>query len=310
MGRIAALFPGQGAQFAGMGRDLAEVSPAAREVFAEANTALGFDLASLCFEGTTEQLEATDIQQPAILTVSVAAWRAFRERGGSELRFEAAAGLSLGEYAALHVAGAISFAEAVRLVYRRGQLMQSAAVDNPGAMVSVLGLSEQEVRQICMDVTGHGVLQPANFNCPGQVVVSGSGAACQAAVAAVEARGGRAVPLKVAGAFHSPLMTSAAQALQRVLAEVEFRPPTMRVVANVLGRYYQPGDSVADLLAAQVTSPILWQKSMELLISDGFDRFLEFGPGRVLAGLMRKIDRKVKVDNIGRADSLQQVAAV
>lgn len=310
MGKIAALFPGQGAQVVGMGRDLADASPAARQTFEQANDALGFDLASICFHGRAEQLEATDIQQPAILTVSVAAWRAFRERHGEAVCIEAAAGLSLGEYTALHVARCLPFQDAVRLVLQRGRFMQAASGASPGGMASVMGLDEPVVRSICEELSGVGVLQPANFNCPGQVVISGSAAACQAAISAVAARGGRAVPLKVAGAFHSPLMAPAAASLRGVLAEVAFQPPAIPVVTNVTGQYYQPGDCIADRLAEQVTSPVYWQKSMERLIADGFNRFFEFGPGRVLAGLMRKIDRSVRVDNIGQVSSLEQVAAL
>jgi len=290
-----------------MGADLSAESPAARAVFDAANDALGFDLAELCFRGTAEQLEATDIQQPAILTVSIAALRAFEERCDG-VTFDAAAGLSLGEYSALHAADVFSFETAVRLVHQRGQFMQSAAEASAGGMVSVMGLEPDVVESICAELRSVGPIQPANFNCPGQIVISGAAAACEASQAAIEAQGGRAIPLKVSGAFHSPLMAPAAESMRGVLADVEFLTPRFPVVANVTGQYHLPNQSIAGRLVEQIVRPIQWQSAMEMLIADGFDRFYEFGPGRVLAGLMRKIDRRVKVHSVSGVSGLQEVA--
>lgn len=308
MGKTAALFTGQGAQSPGMGADLFAESPAARAVFQQANDALGFDIAELCFSGTADQLEATDIQQPAILTVSIAAFRAFEERCGHGVTIDAAAGLSLGEYAALHAADVFSFKTAVRLVHQRGSFMQAAADATAGGMISVMGLEADAVEAICRDLQSTGPIQPANYNCPGQIVISGAESVCEAARTLVEARGGRAIPLKVAGAFHSPLMASAADAMQAVLADVELHAPRIPVVANVTGQYHSPDRSIAPRLVEQITSPIRWQSAMELLIADGYDRFYEFGPGRVLAGLMRKIDRRAKVYSVSGVTGLQEVA--
>jgi [acyl-carrier-protein] S-malonyltransferase len=308
MGKTAALFTGQGAQAPGMGADLVAESPAARAVFESANEALGFDLAEICFRGNAEQLEATDVQQPAILTVSIAALRAFEERCGDGVAIEAAAGLSLGEYAALHAADALTFETAVRLVHQRGKFMQAAAEATAGGMVSVMGLEPGAVEEICRELRSTEPIQPANYNCPGQIVISGAASACEAARNLVEARGGRAIPLKVAGAFHSPLMASAADAMREVLAGVTFRAPRIPVVANVTGQYHPADRTIAPQLVEQITSPIRWQSSMELLIADGYDRFYEFGPGRVLAGLMRKIDRRVKVHSVSGVSGLQEVA--
>lgn len=310
MPRSAVIFPGQGAQVVGMGRDVCAVSTAAKAVFDRAGDALGFDLAALCFEGPAEQLERTDIQQPAIFTVSAALWEALRESGLGRDAFAAAAGLSLGEYTALYVAGALDLEDAVRLVALRGRLMQAAAAAEPSGMVSLIGGDEAGARALCDAAREGEVLAPANFNCPGQIVLSGHRAACARAAARAEAFGFRAVPLAVAGAFHSPLMASAAEGLREALHRANWRALSLPVLSNVDAEYHEDGEAMRCALERQVTHPVLWQKCIERLIADGVQRFVEVGPGRVLTGLMRKINRQVEVVNVSSADSLTAAVAM
>jgi [acyl-carrier-protein] S-malonyltransferase len=301
----AVIFPGQGSQYVGMGRDVAERFSIARRTFEQADAALGFALSRICFEGPVEQLGRTDIQQPAILTTSMALYRAALDCGVlREDQVVATAGLSLGEFTALHAAGTFSFDDAVRLVYRRGQLMQQAAEQSPGGMVSVMGLNEEQALAICEQVASVGRLWPANFNCPGQIVISGDKAACDAALPRIEALGGKGVPLNVAGAFHSEIMRSAADGLRATLAPLRLEKPRIRVVANLDADYHGDPPAIRDSLARLAYSPVRWQACMERLIADGCDAFWEVGPGRVLTSLMRKISRKTKITNISTAADL------
>ena len=311
MSKTAIIFPGQGAQVVGMGKDVAEVSTAAREVFREADEILGFKLSDVCFEGPAERLNATDMSQPALFVTSVAIWRALESQGTiAEWGPEAMAGLSLGEYTALHLAGWIEFPDCLRLVAERGRLMQAASEATCGGMVSVMGLEgEAEVNGLCKAAASGEVLAPANFNCPGQIVISGSNTACERAVAMAEDFGARAVKLTVAGAFHSPLMESAVEGLKSALGSVEITRGQIGVVSNVSADYHADPDGVRDLLREQVARPIRWQNSMERLMRDGFDRFIEIGPGRVLTGLMRKINRAVTTLNFSTAASFAQLSA-
>jgi [acyl-carrier-protein] S-malonyltransferase len=306
MVKTAILFTGQGAQSVGMGRDIAEVSPAAAAVFARANEVVGFDLRAVCFEGPAEKLEQTDIQQPAIFTSSVAIWQAVQDRGLLNGGPAAMAGLSLGEYSALFAAGAVSFEDALRLVKRRGELMQAAATAVPSGMVSALGLEPGQIEAICREAADQGVIQPANFNSPGQIVVSGTKAACEKAAGLIEKAGGRAIPLKVAGAFHSPLMKPAADGLAEILAATSFRTPEVPVLANVNCQYHGDAATIRRWLTDQLTQPVRWQASMERLLAEGVERFVEIGPGRVLTGLMKKISRKTPVINLGAVADLTQ----
>ena len=306
----AAIFPGQGAQLVGMGRDVAAAYPVAAETFAQADATLGFPLSKLCFEGPAERLDATDIQQPAIFTTSVALFRAACATG--RLATDALAalgGLSLGEYTALHIADALSFEDALRLVYRRGQLMQQAAEQNSGGMVSLLGLDEGQVLALCERVRDQGRVRPANFNCPGQIVISGDKAACAAAVAVAEELGGRAIPLKVAGAFHSELMRPAAEGLRPVLAACTFRSPKIRVIANVDAAYHDEPAAIRESLYRQVVNPVRWQACVARLIADGCTDFREVGPNRHLTGMMRKIDRSVRMTNVSTAADVRPASA-
>jgi len=298
----AFLFPGQGAQYVGMGKTLCDRFPAAREVFDLANSLLGFDLAAVCFNGPAEELTRTDVSQPAILACSIAAFRAM----GSPA-FDAAAGLSLGEYTALVAAGALDLEEALPLVRDRGIYMQQAADQHPGTMASVLGLDREKVEEAVARAASAGVVTAANYNSPGQVVVSGEAAAVDEACRIAREMGcTRTVKLKVSGAFHSPLMQPAREKLARRLASVSIRPPRAPVVSNVTARPAGSPDEIRQLLARQVTESVLWSDAMAWMWSQGITDYWEIGPGKVLTGLMRRIQRDANLRNIDGADTLEK----
>jgi [acyl-carrier-protein] S-malonyltransferase len=304
MPAFAAIFPGQGAQLVGMGQDVAARFAAARDTFAEADGVLGYGLAALCFEGPAERLNATNIQQPAIFTTSVALYRAGLEaRRFDPADIQALGGLSLGEYTALHLAGAFSFADGLRLVQRRGQLMQQAAEASAGGMVSVMGLEEDQVLGLCERVQEAGRVRPANYNCPGQIVVSGDRAACERLVELGQEAGGRMTLLPVAGAFHSEHMQPAADGLRDVLAATEIRPPEKRVVANVDAEYHTGPDAIRESLYRQVVNPVRWQACVERLIADGCGEFWEIGPNRHLTGMLRRINRRMPAVNLSTVEA-------
>jgi [acyl-carrier-protein] S-malonyltransferase len=302
---VAILFPGQGAQAVGMGKDLAAQFPAASAVFQEADAILGFALSEICFSGPEERLNATDISQPAIYVTSVAAWAALKSTPRyADLKPAAAAGLSLGEYTALHLAGVFDFATGLKIVRERGLAMQAAAEAQPGGMVAVMGLDEKQVEELCQKAAEGEVLSPANFNAPGQVVISGTKAACQRALAVCEAMGGKPTPLMVVGAFHSPLMKPAVERLRVVLNQSPMQNPQFSVISNVTGLPHGEISNIRELLCIQCAQPIRWGASMQYLLQEKMDQFYEVGPGRVLSGLMRRIDRKTRVVNISDAGSL------
>jgi len=305
--KTAFLFPGQGAQTVGMGADVVAAFPAAAELFERANQIVGFDLRKVCFEGPPDRLHSTTMSQPAIFVTSAALLAVLQ--ANTDLKPDVTAGLSMGEYTALYAAGAISFEDGLRLVKKRGEAMQSAADATRGGMVSILGLDEDQVRQLCDEARGGELLEPVNFNCPGQIVVSGAIGACERAERLAEKYGAiRAVPLEVAGAFHTAMMASAAQALKQALLQAKISlPPVVRTIANITTDYYRSPAAIAEGLTRQLTSAILWQKCMEHLIADGIDEFYEIGPGRVLTGLMKRINRKAKVTNISDLSSLKAV---
>jgi [acyl-carrier-protein] S-malonyltransferase len=312
--KTAFLFPGQGAQHVGMGRDLYEASPAARGVFDQAEEVTHLPLKTLCFQGPEDQLARTDISQPAIFTVSAAVLKCLGDRpsGSAPGALDAAylAGLSLGEYTALYAAGAFDLTTALRLVTRRGQAMQAAATAVPSGMVSVLGLDEARAAELARAAAGGGVLVCANFNAPGQIVLSGAIEACRRAVALAKDFGATgAVPLNVAGAFHSPLMQPAVEELAEALGQAQIAAPTRPVVANVDAACYGGAQTVRGKLLAQLVSPVRWQQSMEFLLAQGVERFYEIGPGRVLAGLMKRIDRRAEVACINSAETLDKLSA-
>jgi len=306
--RTYILCPGQGAQAVGMGKDLYESFAVAREVFDRAKQILDWDLASICFNGPEERLNQTDVSQPAIFVASVASFRAALDAGVIDATAIAAyAGLSLGEYTALHLAGVFGFEEGVKLVAARGRHMQQAAVASPSGMVAVLGADEEAVATLCRDAAGGEVLVPANINAPGQIIVSGSSGACGRALAAAEAAGFKAVALKVAGAFHSPLMQPAADRMQAELDRVTFASPTTLVYSNVTASPHTSADSIKKLLVEQILRPVLWERTMKTLLADSQGRFVELCPGRSLAGLAKRINRRMPIDSAATAESIAQL---
>lgn len=289
---VALLFPGQGSQFPGMGKELHDSSAAAREVFAEASEALSRDMADLCFRGTEEELRQTENTQPAIFTVSVAAFRALEAETG--IVPLCAAGHSLGEYSALTAAGVLPLGDAARVLRSRGRYMQGAVPDGEGAMAAVLGLEPAQVEAACREASPEGAVSPANYNGGGQVVISGAAKAVAAACEAAKAAGAKkVVPLAVSGPFHSALMLPAAERLApelRAVARGAFRFP---VVANVTAAPYREGDDAADVLVRQITSPVRWEESVRAMRGLGATAFLEIGPGKVLSGLVRRIEKDI-----------------
>ncbi len=308
--KTAFLFPGQGAQVVGMGAKIAQSFPVAAEVFEKANDIVGFDLSGICFKGPTERLNSTTISQPAIFVTSAAILEVLRTQPAtSSLSADVTAGLSLGEYTALYAAGLIDFEDALVLVQKRGQGMQSAADATKGSMVSIIGLDEEKVRRLCAEVAEGELIVPVNFNCPGQIVVSGSISACERAEVLAEKYGAiKAVRLEVAGAFHTEMMSSAAEALKEALSDCEISEPLkIKTIANIKAEYYESSPEVAEGLIKQLTCPILWQQCMERLLTDGVEKFYEIGPGRVMTGLMRRINRKIKVVNISSLQSIKEL---
>jgi [acyl-carrier-protein] S-malonyltransferase len=305
--KTAYIFPGQGAQVAGMGKDVAQQFPAAAELFRKADEIVGYGLSELCFEGPQEQLNTTTISQPAIFVTSAAILEVVRsEAGGKVEPADVTAGLSLGEYSALYAAGLVSFEDGLRLVQKRGEAMQAAADQSKGAMVSILRLDDDKLNDLIAEASQGRPLVAANFNCPGQIVISGDEQACARAVELAEKYGAmKAIPLAVAGAFHSEYMQPASDALKEALDATDISAPGQTaVIANINGEYYENAFGVREGLCKQLTSPILWQKCMERLIAQGCESFYEIGPGRVLTGLMKKINRKIKVVNVSGAEAL------
>jgi [acyl-carrier-protein] S-malonyltransferase len=294
------LCPGQGAQHPGMGRAWAQAHPVAAATFAEADRILGIPLSDLCWNGPEDQLSRTDIAQPAIYTTSVAAYRALAAQGRIAL-MTALAGMSLGEFTALHLAGAFDFETGLRLVRLRGQAMQEAATATPSGMVALVGTDEGQARLVCEESLrgDHEVLVPANFNCPGQIVLSGSLSACERALHRAEQMGIKAQALKVAGAFHSPLMKPAAERLRLALDQATWSTPSVPVMSNVTGILHEINkvDYIKQRLVDQLTGPVRWEKGIIWLISHMPGHFVELAPGRVLSGLMKRIDRSIKVEN-------------
>ncbi len=303
------LFPGQGAHCQGMGKDFYEAYQEARKVYQKANEILGFDLAQICFSGSEQELEKTIYNQPAIFITSIAILKVFRSLKGSEAtEAHAAAGLSLGEYTALVFAGALSFEDGVRLVYNRGKFMHEASEEHPGGMVSIIGLSDEEVEDICKDASQYGIICAANYNCPGQIVVSGERKPLELVSEEAKNRGAkRIIPLKVSGAFHSPLMASAQARMAIELQKTKFQRSRIPVVANISASYVQEPEEIRNALLAQLTGPVRWTQSMQALISDGVEEFYEVGPGKVIAGLMRRIDPNKMVKNLETVSSLETV---
>jgi [acyl-carrier-protein] S-malonyltransferase len=306
---LAFLFPGQGAQAAGMGKALAQQFPVAAQVFAEADAALGFKLSALCFEGPNETLTLTANAQPAIVATSIATLRVLEQE--TELRPACVAGHSLGEYSALVAAGALTLADALRVVRERGRLMQEAVPVGVGAMAALFGLSAEAVARVCAEAAQGEVVSPANLNGGEQIVVAGHAAAVRRAIAAAKAQGAkRAVELTVSAPFHCALMSPAAEGLARVLETVPVSPLQVGVITNVRAEVNQDPQQVKDLLVRQVTAPVRWEESMQCLHALGCEAAIEIGPGRVLAGLLKRIVPSMPCVSVSEPAALEEVRRV
>jgi [acyl-carrier-protein] S-malonyltransferase len=304
---VAVVFPGQGSQSPGMGKNLAENFPVARQVFEEADDALGFAISRLCFEGPAEDLQLTENTQPAILTVSVAAFRVIREAGIEAPAF--VAGHSLGEYSALVAAGALTLSDAVRTVRARGQYMQEAVPVGTGAMAAVIGGEFGAIERVCEEARGDQVCSIANFNSPGQAVIAGSAEAVDRAIELLSGVARKVIRLKVSAPFHCALMKPAQDRLAADLEQLSFNEPAMPVVTNVDARPTTAPGELRDALVRQVSAPVRWLESMQLLMQEGVATFVEAGPGKVLSGLMRQTSREVKTLNVEDAASLEATRA-
>ena len=305
MSRTAFLFPGQGSQKAGMGKSSAETFAEARDVFDRADRALGFSLSKLCFEGPDEELQLTENTQPAILATSVALFRVLASRG---LKPDFVAGHSLGEYSALVSADSLQLEDGLTLVRKRGCYMQEAVPVGVGAMAAILGLSAEAVKEICQEVAGEHVVEPANFNGGGQVVIAGHREAVDRVSVLAKERGARrAIPLPVSAPFHCQLMRPAAERLARDLEATKFTDPSVPLVNNVDAAFIQKGADARDGLQRQVASPVRWEESIVRLLNEGVTRFVEVGPGKVLSGLVRKVDRHVHVVSVEDPKGVEKV---
>ena len=301
MSKTALLFAGQGAQIVGMGQDLAAQFPLAQAWFDRANSRLGYDLAKICFQGPETELTKTANAQPGIFLVAWVAFQLLQEEVPT-LEFDATAGLSLGEFTALAAAGAMSFEDAIHIVRQRGRFMQEACDRTHGAMAAIIGLDEAKTREVCAQA---GV-ELANLNCPGQIVISGASDKMTAACELAKSNGARkAMPLQVAGAYHSSLMASAQPKLEAALAAIRIEQPNVSVIANVTARPHEEPVDISRRLVEQVTSPVRWKESMRYLLAQGFSRFIELGPGKALGGFMKRIDANAQLFNVADAASLE-----
>ena len=304
---LAFLYPGQASQYVGMLKDLVETQAMAAEMVEAADAILDFDLKAVCFTGPEEKLKQTYITQPAIFVHSCVVTALLAEHG---LKPDCVAGHSLGEYSSLVAAGALEFIEALKLVKIRGEAMQKAGEIQPGTMAAIIGIENEAVEKLCAAAAASGIVKPANFNSPGQIVISGSLEGIAKAVeVAPEFGAKRAVPLVVGGAFHSPLMESAGQPLQEAIQNAKFKDAAVPVYSNVEAEPVQDAEKIKELLERQLTSPVLWAQSMENMLRDGADEFYEVGPQRVLAGLLRRIDRKKRVKGADTAEDLKNLVA-
>jgi len=302
----AFIFPGQGSQYVGMGKELFENFAVSKQVFEEADDALHHSLSALCFRGPEETLKLTEYTQPAVLTTSIAALKALQSEKG--IIPQLTAGHSLGEYTALVVSGALAFSEAVKIVRLRGKFMQEAVPVGEGAMAAVLGMEREQIERICDEVSSGEVLTPANFNCPGQIVIAGHTKAVGRAIERVKQEGKKAVLLPVSAPFHSPLMRPAGERLEKVLEGVSVNDLKIPVVTNVEAEVNDSKDMIKGLLVAQVSRPVRWEESMEKIIERGIEQVLEIGPGKVLSGLMKRIDHRIETKNLEDVQTLKKIS--
>ena len=303
---IAFIFPGQGSQYVGMGKELFENFSVAKKIFEEADDTLHFSISTLCFEGPEEALKLTENTQPALLTASIAALKVLQAEKGTVPQFTA--GHSLGEYSALVASGALHFSEAVKIVRLRGRFMQEAVPVGEGAMAAVLGMEREQVEKLCGEISSGEVLTPANFNCPGQIVIAGHTKAVERAIERVKQEGKKAVLLPVSAPFHSPLMKPAGERLEKALDEISVSDLKIPVVTNVEAEVNTARDRVKELLVAQVSSPVRWEESMRKMIEKGIEQVMEIGPGKVLSGLMKRIDSRVETKNLEDLQALKKIS--
>ncbi|OPL08044.1 MAG: ACP S-malonyltransferase [delta proteobacterium ML8_F1] len=304
MGKIAFIFPGQGAQYPGMGKEIHEAFPVAREVFDRASAVLGYDMAKVCFQGTEEDLRQTEITQPAILTVSYAMARVLLEKG---VRPGALAGLSLGEYSALVLGGALSFDEALGVVVRRGKIMQEEVPAGRGMMAAILGLENHLVETACQSASSWGIVEPVNYNCPGQLVIAGEVEAVTKGMEIAKSLGAKkTVALKVSAPFHTSLLAGAGEKLRGVLEQVVIKPLEIPVINNVAAQENRSPEDTFEKLVQQVYRPVLWEDSVNYLIEEGFDTFIEVGPSRSLSNFVKRISKEVTVLNVEDLKSLHK----
>jgi len=306
MKSIAFIFPGQGSQYVGMGRELFENFSVAKKIFEEADDTLHFSVSALCFKGPEEALKLTENTQPAVLTTSVAALKVLQAEKGMAPQFTA--GHSLGEYSALVASEALTFSQAVKVVRLRGKFMQEAVPVGEGAMAAVLGMEREQVEKLCEEISSGEVLAPANFNSPGQIVIAGHSKAVQRAIERVKQEGKKAVLLPVSAPFHSSLMKPAGERLEKALEEISVSDLKIPVVTNVEAEANTSKDRVKELLVAQVSSPVRWEESMRKMVGKGIEQVLEIGPGKVLSGLMKRIDSRVETKNLEDLQTLKSIA--
>lgn len=304
MGKIAFIFPGQGAQYVGMGKEISETSNAAGHIFDEAADALEFDIRKMIFESDDETLKITENTQPAVLTASMACAQPLLEAG---IKPDYTAGLSLGEYAAHVISGSLSFRDAVKLVKKRGKYMQEAVPVGEGAMAAILGLSRNDVLEICQKASSFGVVEATNFNCPGQIAVAGEALAVNEAMRLATEKGAkRAIILNVSAPFHCSLLKPAGEKLAKELENICINSMTVPVITNVTGKAVSSNQAIKDLLIRQVSSPVLWEDCVATMILNGVDTFIEIGPGKVLSGFVKKIDKNVNIYNVEDNATLEQ----